>query len=100
MDSFLKGNPETIAGNMSWLNERSGKAKCRSVCMYAVFILRTGRGACDSARLLHQDHRLAAATGASRMSLLGRLAHKKKLNREFTHFHLWVVVFFLKRARL
>ena len=48
--------------NVSVLNERSGKEYCRSMRLWAVFIFRTGHGASDATRLLHQDHRLTAAT--------------------------------------
>lgn len=50
-----------IQVELSGLNERSHKEYCY-MCMYAVFILCTGHGVPDATRLLHQDHRLTAAT--------------------------------------
>lgn len=48
----------------------------------------------DAACLLHQDRRFAAATERAACLNYGD-RHKKKLNREFTHFHLCFFLFFL-----
>lgn len=62
----------------SVLNKRSGEEYCRSMCMYAVFIFRTGHGVSDATRLLHQDHRLTSCHRASCVSSLRRRTQKAK----------------------